>query len=259
MTVYRLVIEYDGARFSGWQKQPGQRTVQGVLETALETVLRKPGRLQGAGRTDAGVHALGQTGSFETDSEIEPNRLRKGLTALSRPDIAVVDAAVAPDGFNARFDAVGKHYRYTVLNRSMPSPLFGGRSFFVPTPLDTERMRDAAALLVGRHDFSGFRSADCERENTMRTLTKVAISKEGALVHIDVEGTAFLKNMVRIIAGTLVDIGRGRFDVDRIREVLHTGDRRLAGQTAPAHGLILVKVFYEEGWLREKGQKAALR
>jgi tRNA pseudouridine38-40 synthase len=255
MTVYRLVIEYDGTRFSGWQRQPGQRTVQGVLESALHTILRQPTRLQGAGRTDAGVHAEGQSGSFETDVEVDTTRLRKGLTALSRPDVAVVEAAPAPEGFNARFDAVGKHYRYTIMARPSPSPLWAGRSYFVPTPLDLGKMRAAAAQLVGEHDFAGFRSADCGRETTVRTLSRVSISRKRQLIQIDVEGTAFLKNMVRIIAGTLVDIGRGRLDVSRVAEVLSSGDRTRAGQTAPAQGLTLVEVFYPEGWIRADRKK----
>lgn len=209
MTVFRLVIEYDGAGFSGWQIQPGQRTVQGVLESAIQTMLRTPTRLQGAGRTDAGVHALGQSASFETDVVIDPLRLRKGLCALARPDIAVVEADVAPEGFNARFDAAGKHYRYTVLNRSAPSPLLGATSFFVPYPLDRKKMADAARLLIGEHDFKGFRSADCGRENTIRHITDMTLIDDGDRLSIDVKGTAFLKNMVRILAGTLVDVGRG--------------------------------------------------
>jgi tRNA pseudouridine38-40 synthase len=256
VTVYRLVIEYHGAGFSGWQKQPERRTVQGVLEAALLTILRHPTRLQGAGRTDAGVHALGQTASFETEREVAPDRLRKGLTALSRPDIAVVEAAVAPDGFNARFDAEGKHYRYAVLNRPAPSPLLGGQSFFVPVSLDSNAMAAAARLLVGEHDFSGFRSADCGRENTVRTLTAVSLTRASDLIHIDIKGTAFLKNMVRIIAGTLVDVGRGHLSVDHITSVLKSGDRTQAGQTAPAKGLTLVNVFYPKGWIRDRVQNS---
>lgn len=254
MTVFRLVIEYDGAGFSGWQVQPGQRTVQGVLETALATILRTPTRLQGAGRTDAGVHALGQSASFETDVMIDPLRLRKGLCALAGPDIAVVDADVAPKGFNARFDATGKHYRYIVLNRAVPSPLLGATSFFVPHPLERKKMAEASKLLVGEHDFKGFRSADCGRDNTIRHITDITLADDGDLLFIDVKGTAFLKNMVRILAGTLVDVGRGRLAVENVAEVLRTGDRTKAGQTAPAKGLTLVKVFYPPGWIRNRSK-----
>ena len=252
MTAYRLVIEYNGTGFSGWQVQPGRRTVQGVLEQSLAVVLRESVRLQGAGRTDAGVHALGQTASFETDASITPDRLRKGLTALSRPDIAVVEAAEAPSGFNARFDAEGKHYRYAILNRPSPSPLRANTRFFVPQPLDTAAMQRAAALLEGEHDFAGFRAQDCERETTVRRLHRVVVSCVEDDIFIDVEGDAFLKNMVRILAGTLVDVGLGKRTLQSVREALETGDRSRAGRTAPAGGLTLVEVFYPKEWRRPR-------
>jgi tRNA pseudouridine38-40 synthase len=244
VTVFRLIVEYNGAPFSGWQAQPSQRTVQGTLEEALATLLRTPTRLQGAGRTDAGVHALGQAASFETDVDISPARLQKGLSALCRPDIAVVDAEKAADGFNARFDAKAKHYRYTLLNRSAPSPLRASQSYHVPQTLDLDALKAAAAVLVGEHDFSAFRAADCGRQNTLRTLTEIRVTPEPPLVHVDVFGNAFLKNMVRIIAGTLVEVGVGRLTRADVQEALESGDRTRAGRTAPAHGLTLVQVFY---------------
>ncbi len=252
MSVFRLTIEYDGAPFSGWQFQPGRPTVQGVLEEALHTMLRRKTPLQGAGRTDAGVHALGQAASLETDETIEPRRLAKGLSALCRPHVAVVEAADADPGFNARFDAVGKHYRYLLLNRQAPSPLRGRQAFFVPHPLDVHRMHRAASLLRGRHDFAGFRSSDCERKSTVREISRLEITARPPLIVIDVEGDAFLKNMVRILAGTLVDVGRGRLTPEDVGGVLESGNRTLAGQTAPAHGLTLVEVFYPDGWIRDR-------
>jgi tRNA pseudouridine38-40 synthase len=245
VTVFRLVIEYDGTAFSGWQTQPSERTVQGTLEAALATILRAPVHLQGAGRTDAGVHALGQVASLETDAPVSADRLRKGLTALCRPDIAVVAATRVSDGFNARFDARGKHYRYTLLNRSVPSPLRRRDAYHVPHPLDLDAMRGAARRLVGEHDFSAFRAADCGRKSTTRTITDITIDRREALIDIDVKGTAFLKNMVRIIAGTLVDVGLGRLTAEDIDEALRSRNRTRAGRTAPAHGLTLVEVFYE--------------
>ncbi len=247
MTVYRLTIEYNGAPFSGWQTQPDQRTVQGDLQSALAILLRGPTRLQGAGRTDAGVHAVGQAASFETDVPITEDRIRKGLTALCRPDIAVVRAEAVADGFNARFDARGKHYRYHIFNRSAPSPLRRGTAYHVPRPLDLDAMAAAAARLIGEHDFAAFRAADCGRENTVRRITDITVKRDDALITVDVRGTAFLKYMVRIIAGTLVDVGLGRLTPDDVEEALRVRDRTRAGRTAPAHGLTLMAVFYEHG------------
>lgn len=248
VATYRLIIEYDGAAFSGWQVQPGRRTVQGELERALARVLRREEvRLRGASRTDAGVHALGQVATFEADEGIEPRRLAAGVSALCRPDAAVVRAEIAPPGFDARRDAKGKRYRYLVLNRPTPSPLLRATAWHVRAPLDLDAMRAAATVLLGTHDFAGFRAADCERETTVRTVTSIDVAaKGGDLVAIEVRGTAFLKNMVRIMAGTLVAAGLGKMTIDGVRLVLETGDRTLAGQTAPAHGLTLVEVLYGE-------------
>jgi tRNA pseudouridine38-40 synthase len=248
---FRITIEYDGTCFSGWQIQPDAKTVQGVLEDGLATMLRKAVRIQGAGRTDAGVHALGQVGSFQVETDLPPERLQKGLTALARPDIAVVDAAIAPDGFNARFDSSGKHYRYAILSRKTPSPLLGRTSHFIPYALDINAMRRAAERLVGEHDFKGFRAADCERENTICNVTEVTIAAApSGILYIDVKGIAFLKYMVRVISGTLIEIGKKKMDPEAIDKIFQTRDRALAGPTAPSNGLTLVEVFYPEGWIR---------
>ncbi len=254
MPTFALTIEYDGTPFSGWQAQPNDIvTVQGVLEDALKTVLRTPVRIQGAARTDAGVHALGQRASFIADTDLEPRRIAKSLSALAKPDVAVVDARIVPDEFNARFDSNGKHYRYRILARNAPSPLHRRTVCFVPGGLDIDRMKTAASRLVGEHDFAGFRAADCERESTVRYLSIVeVVNEEGGYISIEVKGTAFLKNMVRIIAGTLIDIGAGRLSPDAVDETLATLDRTKAGQTAAAKGLTLVEVFYPEGWIRER-------
>ncbi|MCP4606749.1 MAG: tRNA pseudouridine(38-40) synthase TruA [Proteobacteria bacterium] len=245
MPAFRLVIEYDGTDFSGWQIQPRVRTVQGVLEQGLSVMLRKDIKIQGASRTDAGVHALGQVASFKSDTDIPLERLRRSLTALVRPDVSIVDAAIASEGFNARFNSTGKHYRYQILARPTPSPLIRHMATFVPQKLDLECMREAASRLTGQHDFAGFRAADCDRDTTVRELYEISITRdERDLVRVDVKGNAFLKNMVRIIAGTLIDVGKGRLSTETIDKVLETGDRKLAGPTAPALGLTLVEVFY---------------
>lgn len=208
-------------------------------------MFRQEVKIQGASRTDAGVHAIGQVAGFESEKDVEPARLVRSLSALCRPDVAVVHAKVMPDGFNARFDSTGKHYRYLVLNRRAPSALIGNMAWHVPQDLDLDRMRTAAGDLVGAHDFAGFRSADCDRETTERNLTEVIVDRgEGGVITITVKGTAFLKYMVRIIAGTLVGIGLRKLPPDTVVRVFKTGDRQIAGQTAPAHGLTLVEVFY---------------
>ena len=247
MPVYAITIEYDGAAFSGWQKQPGRRTAQGTLEDALGVLARQPVRIQGASRTDAGVHAAGQVASFEIADDLDPAALVGGLSALCRPDLAVVEARLAPDGWNARFRSTGKRYRYRVLNRPAPSPLWGRWSWHVAGALDLAAMADAAARAVGTRDFAGFRAADCGRESTIRTLSRASVEDGSAdgLIDFVFEGDGFLKNMVRILAGTIVDVGRGRMPAGIVDEAIATGDRRRAGRTAPAHGLVLEQVFYE--------------
>ena len=255
MPVFKLTIEYLGANFHGWQEQPDQglRTVQGVLREALTTVVRQPVALQGASRTDAGVNALGQVASLAVETDLSAGRIAKGATALAGPDVSVVDAVVAPEIFDARRDSIGKRYRYRLLNRSAPSPILDAVSWHVPRPLDLAAMTAAAERLVGAHDFAGFRSADCGREHTERELTRVAlVAREGAVIDIEVEGTAFLKQMVRIIAGTLVDIGLGARPVGVVDEVLESGERARAGRTAPAQGLTLIEVLYPDGLLRSR-------
>jgi tRNA pseudouridine38-40 synthase len=245
MAVYRLTIEYDGEAFSGWQKQPGKRTVQGVIEEALAVIAREELRVQGASRTDAGVHALGQVASFETGLDLDPRKLADSISALCRPHAAVVRAELAPPGFNARRNARGKWYRYRVLNRPSPSPLRLRTSWHIRDPLDLGAMHAAAAILIGEHDFRGFRAADCGRDETVRTVTAIDVAERGdGVVELEVRGTAFLKNMVRIIAGTLVAVGLGKMRADGVARALETGDRTLAGQTAPACGLTLVEVFF---------------
>jgi len=245
VATWRLVLEYDGAPFAGWQRQPGQLTVQGELERALSTILREPVGVTGAGRTDAGVHALGQVASFSTTAVITSERLRRGVTALVRPHVAVRAVRPAADAFNARFDARGKRYRYRLLVRDAPSPLNAATSWHLPWRLDRAAMDAAGRALLGTHDFAAFRAADCERRSTIRTLGRVDLvdGPEG-IVDLVVEGDGFLKNMVRILAGTLVAVGQGRIDAARLDRALTTGDRRLTGQTAPPHGLTLVEVFY---------------
>lgn len=240
----RLVIEYDGTDFHGWQRQAGQRTVQGTLEEKVLEFTGESVEIRGAGRTDAGVHAEGQVAHMMVASRIPVGGFLRGLNTILPRDVVVVDVAEAAATFDARFSAQGKVYRYSVWNHFVRSPKHARTTWHVRSPLDLEVMRTAAATLCGQHDFKGFRASDCDRRNTVRVIRRFEISRQGALMNIEVEATAFLKNMVRILAGTLVDVGRGRLDLARVARVLETGDRTAGGVTAPPGGLTLVRVIY---------------
>lgn len=239
-----LIVEYDGTDLAGWQRQDGQPTVQGALEDAFREMTGEPVAVQGAGRTDAGVHARGQAANARTTAIIPTGGFLRGLNTLLPRAIAVLEVAEADAAFDARRDARGKVYRYSIWNHFVRSPLHERTAWHVRAPLDLAAMREAAEILVGEHDFAAFRAADCERRTTVRTLRRVDVSAQGALVAIEVEGTAFLKNMVRILAGTLVSVGHGQLAVETVRRALASGARTDAGVTAPAAGLCLERVLY---------------
>ena len=240
----KLVVEYDGTDFAGWQRQDGQRTVQGCLEKAFQAMTGQEVLVRGAGRTDAGVHAEGQVASVEVASRIPTLGFLRGLNTHLPPEIAVLEVADMPAGWNARHDARGKIYRYLVWNHPVRSPRHARRSWHVYDPLDTQAMRDAAARLVGEHDFRAFRSSDCDRTNTIRIIRRFDVRRDGVLVSFEVEGTAFLRNMVRILVGTLVAVGKGKMSADQVTALFESCDRTQAGVTAPACGLTLVRVIY---------------
>jgi tRNA pseudouridine38-40 synthase len=240
----RLLLEYDGTDFSGWQRQDGQRTVQACLEEAIKTMTGETLFVRGAGRTDAGVHAQGQVANFRTAARIPVTGFLRGLNANLPEDIAVLELVEVAEEFNARWAARGKLYRYRIWNHLVRSPLHRRSSWQYRAPLDVGAMAEAAALLVGEHDFRGFRASDCERRTTRRLLRRVEVCRQGAMITIDVEGTAFLKHMVRIIAGTLVAVGQGGLQTADVARLLLEGDRTKGGVTAPARGLTLVRVDY---------------
>jgi tRNA pseudouridine38-40 synthase len=247
----KLVVEYDGSALSGWQRQANAPTVQAHLEDALARLCNAPTPVTGASRTDAGVHARGQVAAFTTDRPIPVHNIRRGLNSLLPPAIAVVDAVEVEPSFHPRFSATGKHYRYLVLERADRSPRWATRAWHRPPRpalLDRAAMTAAAAALVGEHDFAAFRAAGCTAKTTVRYLEAVtlgAVPDEPELLAFDVRGNAFLRNMVRILVGTLVDVGEGRFTPAQVAEILASCDRTRGGQTAPAHGLELVRVFYD--------------
>lgn len=239
------MLEYDGTDLCGWQRQENGPTVQAHLEDALARMTGAPTPVIGASRTDAGVHALGQVASFRTESRIPCDGFRRGLNSLLPPAIAVVAAGEAAPDFHARFSAAGKHYRYSVLTRPSRSPLERRWAWHHPRALDLGAMRGAAGHMVGERDFSALRAAGCTARTAVRRLDEVAIGEPAPdRVQFDVRGNAFLRNMVRILVGTLVDVGEGRLTPAQVAEIMESRDRTRAGQTAPAHGLCLVEVLY---------------
>jgi tRNA pseudouridine38-40 synthase len=238
-----LVVAYDGEHFSGWAKQEGSRTVQDVLRTAIVTMDPSVADVRGASRTDAGVHAQGQVAAFDTERDIEARGWALGLNAALPDDVAVRSARQVAAGFEPRAVSRGKRYRYRLLLDQVRDPLLRGRAWRVGHPLDLEKMEREAARLVGTNDYRAFRSARDERVNTVRTLSRVAIDRENdRVVGIVVEGSAFMHNMVRIIAGTLVDVARGHLDEGAVTRAIASGKRDDLGTTAPPDGLFLEHV-----------------
>lgn len=240
----RLVVEYDGTDFCGWQRQNDVRTVQATIEQAFEVMLKHPVSVRGAGRTDAGVHALGQVAAVDLDENIPVHGFIRGLNALLPNDVAIVDVADVPFGFDPRRAARGKIYRYSIWNHPVRSAIHLRTAWHIKPTIDLHLMRQAAKQLEGEHDFRAFRAADCERPSTRRLMRRVDVQKQGGMITIEVEGTAFLKNMVRIMAGTLLGAGLGKIAPAQIDEALVFGQRTMAGVTAPPQGLAMIHVIY---------------
>jgi len=240
-----LLIQYDGTAFNGWQIQNGGRTVQGVIESALFTLTKQQARLTASGRTDSGVHALGQVAHFDSSGGIALERLCAGLNGIIERDAAVVNAYGVPDGFHARYDAVAREYTYLIYNHPRRSPFADRRAMWVQQPLDIERMRESASFLVGEHDFRSFCKRTSAGGGTVRNIEKIGIHKTGGLIVINIRGNAFLHHMVRSIAGTLVAMDRERRPPRDMAAILELGDRDAAGATAPACGLYLKRVEYD--------------
>jgi tRNA pseudouridine38-40 synthase len=248
VAVVKLVLAYDGTRYVGWQVQPNGPSVQAEVERALSTLHGGPRRATAAGRTDAGVHAAGQVVSFPEERPLPLRAYVQGMNALLPEDVAVREATLEPDGFDARRSARGKRYRYRIENGATRDPLTRRISWQVFRPLDVAAMREAAAPLVGRHDFAAFQAADCEAHHAVRDVRRLEVAGDpGGRVEVVVEATAFVKHMVRNLVGTLVEVGLGRRAPGSIDGLLASRDRRRAGPTAPAQGLCLEAVFYGEG------------
>jgi tRNA pseudouridine38-40 synthase len=242
----RLDIEYDGSVFSGWARQPGLRTVQGELEAALATVLRETVELTVAGRTDTGVHALGQVASFAVESEI-PGDLARRLNGVVPDDIAVRAATEAAAGFDARRDATSRSYLYRVLATPAPSPFERGRSLWWPHRFDLEELESCAAALLGTHDFTAFTPTQTDHVRFERDILAAGWTWEEPIAAFRITADAFMRNMVRVLVGTMLDVASGRRTVEDFTRLLHGAHRSEAGDTAPPHGLYLESVAYSDG------------
>lgn len=251
---FRLLIAYDGSGYEGWQVQKIGTGVQEIIETALAKLFPGKPRLHGSSRTDAGVHALGMVAHFiapVSECRMEPRKLALALNAWLPEDIRVVKASRARSSFHARFSATGKAYRYAIWNHPASNPLLRHVSWHVPRKLDVHAMQRAARAFIGRHDFSSFTAnPGYRRSSTIRNITQCRVVARGPLITITIHGDGFLYKMCRGIAGTLAEVGLGKLDASEITRILRQQDRRVAGMTAPAHGLVLWKVFY--------GKKAAI-
>jgi len=245
MPTVKLVLEYDGSRYAGWQRQPDQPTIQEAVETALFKLTQQTVTVVGAGRTDSGVHALGQVASFCIDRDWTPHEWTRGFNARLPEDIAVRSAAIMPDAFHARYAARGKLYEYRILNRPERPAVERGYFWHVYKPLDPEAMGQAAAFLVGSHNFTSFEGTLTDNEDPICQLQQLSLTQQGDLISIQAYADRFLKHMVRSIVGTLVEVGHGKRTPESLSDVLMAKDRTAAGRTAPAHGLFLIRVDYD--------------
>jgi len=243
---YRLTIEYEGSSYSGWQRQAGARTVQGALEAAASAIAEGPVEVIGAGRTDAGVHALGQTAHVDLPKALAVDKVRDAMNAHLRPHpISVLIAEAADERFHARFDATQRSYLYRIVNRRPDLAFDRGRAWRVPSRLDAEAMHGAAQALVGRHDFTTFRDSQCQADSPVKTLDAMAVMRVDEEVQVRCAARSFLHRQVRSMVGSLVDVGRGKEEAGWIADILAAADRTRCGPVAPPDGLYLVAVKYD--------------
>jgi tRNA pseudouridine38-40 synthase len=244
MRCFKVTLEYDGTDFAGFQYQAGQRSVQAEIERAVEKLTDQAVRVNGAGRTDAGVHALGQVISFSAETRIPIDKMASALNSALPRDISAVTVEKVDERFHARFSAKSRAYVYVILNRAQPSALFGRYAWHYPYALDMQAMQEGAKQLSGTHDFAAWANSTDETNSTIRTLLRCAVRPTRRFVLVQVEANAFLRGMVRNIVGTLVEVAGGKRPPEQISEITRSGDRANAGPSAPARGLCLVRVRY---------------
>jgi tRNA pseudouridine38-40 synthase len=243
---FKLIIEYDGSRYHGWQRQKEDRSIQGEIEKALKTITAGSVTLIGSGRTDAGVHAQGQVANFESNTRLEPEALMNGLNSLLENDIVITVCEPVSASFHARYDAKSKVYHYRILNRPLPAAIGRQYSWFIRKALNQEAMRTAIAHIIGRHDFKAFEGTGSARQHTTRHVYSAELTEQDSGLSVfQIEADGFLRYMVRNLVGTLVDVGLEKLRPHDFKRVLHSKDRSQASATAPARGLTLIKVNYE--------------
>ena len=242
----KLTIEYDGKDFNGWQKQPNKLNIQGEIERAIYNITKEEVDLIASGRTDAGVHAFGQIANFKTNSNISIEKMAIAINSQLKNSIVVKKAEEVDERFHSRYNAKRKTYRYVINNTEYGSAIYRNLEYHFPIKLNVEKMQEAAKYFEGEHDFKAFKSSGTSGKNSVRTIYKAEVRTDGERILIELTGNGFLYNMVRIISGTLLDVGLGKIEPSEIEDIINSKDRNRAGKTLPAHGLYLVKVNYEK-------------
>ena len=241
----KLTIEYDGKDFNGWQKQPNKLNIQGNIEDAIQKVTGEKVELYASGRTDAGVHALGQVANFKTETNIPIEKIATAINSQLKTSIRVQKAEEVDERFHSRYNCKRKTYRYIINNNEQASAIYRNMEYHFPKKLNIEKMKKAVKSFVGTYDFSAFKSSGTSNKSSIRTIYNAEIKEENGRIAIELEGNGFLYNMVRIIAGTLLEVGMENIEPEEILEIINSKDRKRAGRTLPPHGLYLVKVDYE--------------
>ena len=241
----KLTTEYDGKCYNGWQKQPNKLNIQGEIERAIYNITKEEVDLIGSGRTDAGVHALGQVANFKTNSQISIEKLPLAINSQLKNSIVIKEAEEVNERFHSRYNAKRKTYRYIINNSKCGTAIYRNLEYSYPFKLDAEKMKQASKYFEGEHDFKAFKSSGTSSKNSVRTIYKAIVKQEGEKIIIELTGNGFLYNMVRIISGTLLDVGLGKIQPEEIPEMIESKDRQRAGKTLPAHGLYLVEVKYD--------------